>query len=384
VLAHVECAVALIEKRVIPSTHLAAYGHGDWNDSMQPADPALAEQLCSAWTVTLHHLTFATLAQALRGAGETALAARLESALEPIRADFQRLLIVDGVLTGLARFHDGRVDPWLHPSDRDTGVHYSLLPMIHAVLANLLTREQAALHVALIRENLMGADGARLFDRPLPYHGGIQHEFQRAETSTFFGREIGLMYTHAHLRWAEALAHLGDAEAFWVALQQANPVGLHAVVSNARLRQSNCYTSSSDAAFRDRADASARYDAVRTRSVAVEGGWRVYSSGAGISVRLIRERLLGLRLRHDSIGIDPVLPQQLNGLCVSTVIDGRTVRLRYRVGPRGHGPTALVLNGSPLPFAREDNPYRTGGVVVAMDALRERLRGDDELLVEIG
>ena len=36
--------------------------------------------------------------------------------------------------------------------------------------------------------------------------------FQRAEASTFFGREIGLMYMHAHLRYAEALARVGDGE----------------------------------------------------------------------------------------------------------------------------------------------------------------------------
>ena len=42
VLAHVERALALIDQRVIPGTRLAAYGHGDWNDSLQPADPACA------------------------------------------------------------------------------------------------------------------------------------------------------------------------------------------------------------------------------------------------------------------------------------------------------------------------------------------------------
>ena len=75
VLAHVERALALIDRRVIPGTRLATYGHGDWNDSLQPADPALAEQLCSAWTVTLHHQTVDTLAQALRHVGRAALAA---------------------------------------------------------------------------------------------------------------------------------------------------------------------------------------------------------------------------------------------------------------------------------------------------------------------
>ena len=122
------------------------------------------------------------------------------------------------------------------------------------------------------------------------------------------------MYTHAHLRYAEAMAYLGDAEAFFLALRQANPVGLREVVRSARLRQANCYTSSSDADFRDRAEASARYDEVRTGAVALEGGWRVYSSGAGIAVRLIRECLLGLRLRCSELGIDPMLPRSLDEL----------------------------------------------------------------------
>jgi cellobiose phosphorylase len=385
VLAHVERALGLIERRVIAGTRLAAYGHGDWNDSLQPADPALAEELCSAWTVTLHYQTIATLAQALRHTRHTAFAAQLEATLAGIRDDFQRLLLVDGVVAGLVRFRgDGAVEPWLHPNDRNTGVHYSLLPMVHAILANLFTREQALRHVELIRRHLLAADGARLFDRPFPYHGGLQRNFQRAETSSFFGREIGLMYMHAHLRWTQALAHLGDAEAAFQALRQANPVGLREVVPNARLRQANCYVSSSDADFADRADATARYDAVRSGAVGVEAGWRVYSSGAGIAVRLLREDLLGLRLRRSSLCIDPVLPPALDGLVVRLKLEDRSVAVGYRIGPLGHGPRAVTCNGQPLAFDREPHPYRTGGAVIPMDVLRERLRdGSNEIKIEV-
>jgi cellobiose phosphorylase len=257
--------------------------------------------------------------------------------------------------------------------------------MVHAILADLFTREQAERHRDVIREHLLAPDGARLFDRPFPYRGGLQRRFQRAESSTFFGREIGIMYTHAHLRYAEAMAHLGEAEAFFLALRQANPVGLRDVVPNARLRQANCYTSSSDADFADRYQASERYDAVRTGAVAVEGGWRVYSSGAGIALRLVRECLLGLRLRRSELGVDPVLPRSLDGLCAGVELDGRAVEVSYHVGARGHGPRALVLNGAPLRFAREVNPYREGGAVVPIEELRERLRdGPNTLRIEIG
>src|SRR5205085_2642263 len=91
------------------------------------------------------------------------------------------------------------------------------------------------------------------------YRGGPQQLFQRAESSSYFGREIGLMYIHAHLRYAEALAHLGRADAFFEALGQAHPVDLRRRVPSAAPRQANCYYSSSDAAFADRAQASAEY-----------------------------------------------------------------------------------------------------------------------------
>jgi cellobiose phosphorylase len=382
VLAHVERALMLIERRVIPGTHLAAYGHGDWNDSLQPADPALAEQLCSAWTVTLHHQTLDTLARALREVGRVSLASRLEASLGAIRDDFQRLLIAEGIVAGYAHFRSPRdVALWLHPSDRETGLRYSLLPMIHGILSNLFTPEQAQRHVALIRQHLLGADGARLFDRPLPYRGGLQRRFQRAESSTFFGREIGLMYMHAHLRWAEALAHLGDGEAAFHALRLAHPIGLRDVVPNARARQANCYTSSSDAAFADRYDADQRYDAVRSGAVDVEGGWRVYSSGAGIFVRLVRERLLGLQLRHEALLIDPVLPRALDGLRARMVLHGRAFSLHYRVGARGHGPVALVCNGRVAALDRLPNPYRVGGVLLPLRELRD---GDNEIEITLG
>src|SRR5262249_48283500 len=104
IVAHVERALAPGAGRVVPGTRLVAYGHGDWNDSLQPVDQALAARLCSAWTVTLHYQTLATLTEALRHVGRHALAATVGAALEGVHADFQRLLIVDGVLMGLAHF----------------------------------------------------------------------------------------------------------------------------------------------------------------------------------------------------------------------------------------------------------------------------------------
>ena len=385
VRAHVARALDLMRARVIPGTRLAAYGHGDWNDSLQPARPEMRERLCSAWTVTLHVQTLTTLADGLRRCGQDDSAAALLEEAEAILADFRRLLVVDGVVTGLAFFHeDGSTDFLLHPRDTRTGLRFSLLPMMHAVINDLFTPDETAAHLDLIRRHLTGPDGAHLFDRPLAYHGGPMRLFQRAETASFFGREIGNMYMHAHLRWCEALAHAGDAEGFLAALALAVPVGLTDHVPSAARRQANCYYSSTDAAFLDRHEASAHYDRVAAGTVALEGGWRVYSSGAGIAVRLIVQCLLGLRFETDHLVVDPVLPGALDGLAVRTHLAGRSVRIVYHVGPRGCGVTAVTLDDRPLAFTRLPNACRPGPVRIPLAALTEPAAGEATLDVALG
>jgi 1,2-beta-oligoglucan phosphorylase len=382
---HLERALSLIERRVIPGTLLAAYGHGDWNDSLQPADPRMREHMCSAWTVTLHVQALTSLARALRAVGRTEHAPRLESWAERVRQDFQRLLVADGVLTGYALFEGGRPRYLLHPSDASTGVHFSSLAMIHAILEDLLTPAQAQEHLRLIETHLSGPDGARLFDRPMPYRGGPERLFQRAETATFFGREIGLMYTHAHLRYAQALAHMGETERFFRALCEANPIGVRSIVPPATLRQANCYFSSSDAAFEDRYQASAEYERVARGTIALDGGWRVYSSGAGIALGLIVRRFLGLSEESPGLRLDPVMPPALRGLRVGTTLLGRPFEIHYEIGHAGCGVNAIELNGGSLAFTRETNPHRRGAALVARHTIDERLSGGLNVLrIEAG
>ena len=390
---HVLRALALTRKRSIAGTALAAYGYGDWNDSLQPADPLMREHMCSAWTVTLHYQTLTTLACALRRVGRTPAAARLERQAAAVRGDFLRLLLVDDVLAGYALFGergadgtDSAVRYLLHPRDQTTGVRYSLLAMIHAILEGLFDAAQMRHHLRLIDEHLSGPDGARLFDRPLPYHGGLQRQFQRAESASFFGREIGLMYMHAHLRYAQALAHVGEAERFFHALCQANPIGLSEIVPTASLRPSNCYYSSSDAAFADRDQASAEYERVQRGTISLDGGWRVYSSGAGILFGLVVRHLFGLRLEADALLIDPVLPAALDGLRVRAVLLQHDLEIVYRVHGAGCGVTALQLDGRLLAFDVEPNPYRRGAARVSLQDVAAALASarHRQLVVDVG
>jgi cellobiose phosphorylase len=383
---HVERAFTVMDRRRIHGTALAAYGHGDWNDSLQPADPSLREHMCSAWTVTLHFQALTLLARALRSFGRAAQAEPLERQAGAVRADFQRLLLPDEVLTGYAVF-DGTsaVRYLLHPRDGTTGVRYSSLAMIHAILEDLLTPEQARAHLEIISRELTGPDGVRLFDRPMPYHGGPQRIFQRAETATFFGREIGLMYMHAHLRYAQALARVGLAEEFFRALCQANPVAIRGIVPAATLRQSNCYYSSSDAAFADRYQARAQYDRIRDGTIPLDGGWRVYSSGAGIALALTLQHFLGLAWESRALRLDPVMPAALDGMQVTTSVRGYPLEVTYRVGACGCGVNGIVLNGQKLPFTQDPNPHRRGAARVPAAAVLDGLaRTRNTLAIDLG
>lgn len=368
--AHVARALALIRQRVVHGTGLAAYWHGDWNDSLQPGDPALRERLCSAWTVTLHHQMLHTLATALGHIGRADEAAALVAEAVGVRAEFQRLLVQDDVVAGYALFPEqGERELWIHPRDTRTGLRYSLLPMMHAVIDDLFTPEQAHLQAALIEQHLKGPDGARLFDAPLPYRGGPSQLFQRAETSTFFGREIGIMYMHAHLRYAQMLAHLGRAEAFLQALTLAHPIALTERVPSASRRQANCYYSSSDAAFADRYEAQAHYGRALAGEVALDGGWRIYSSGPGIALGLVVTSLLGLRLEQGVLVVDPVMPPVLDGLTVQLTLADLRLELTYRVGPRGHGVERVRDEaGQELAAQRRPHAYRMGALALARPA----------------
>jgi CRISPR-associated protein Csx3 len=287
-----------------------------------------------------------------------------------------------GTVAGfVVREDNGTFRPLLHPIDRVSGIRYRLLPMTRAVLAELFTPDEARYHLEILARELRFPDGVRLMSEPSTYHGGRQQLFRRADTAANVGREIGLQYMHAHLRYAEAMATAGDADALWWALQVANPVALTATVPHAAPRQSNVYFSSSDADFPDRLEAAARWNELRTGGVAVRGGWRLYSSGPGLYLHAIRAALLGVRESFGDVVFDPVLPRSLDGLVARLRLHGRAVEIRYHVTGAVHGPSRVRVNGAPVPLETpEPNPYRIGGwrVPVAKLAL-----GDATNAIEI-
>jgi 1,2-beta-oligoglucan phosphorylase len=379
--SHMDRLIKRITDSFMPNTALVPFGGGDWNDSLQPVSQDLADRMISSWTVQMNYQAFREYAWVFEQTGRDQQSAQMHTLCERIRSDFNRWLVPEGVVAGYGlRNDDGTIGVLLHPTDTTTGIAYGVLPMNRGVLSGMFTPAQANLHRNLTETHLKGPDGVRLMNKPLPFRGGLQNIFQRAESSSYFGREIGLMYTHEHIRYAEMLAITGDAPAFLKALRQIIPIGYLDVVTCADQRQSNCYYSSSDAVFVDRYEADRRYQDILDGTHLLKGGWRVYSSGPGICIGLVIGRLLGIRMQAHQVILDPVLSPEINDLKVQINLMGYPIVIRYSTGTRGFSPVSIRLNGHTIAFDRDDNLYRDGGAVINLTNLRTRLQPENNLL----
>lgn len=331
-LDHVKAAVNLVEStRLVDGAGLVTYAGGDWDDTLQPVDPATKENLVSAWTVALAYQTFHTLSAVLQPA-DPSFSAHLEELAQRMKKDFNEKLIQDGVIAGFGLFENGSLRMMLHPSDENTGVHYRLLPQTRSIIAEIVEKPQAEANMRLIDEHLLHPDGVRLMDRPVAYDGGVSHFFQRAEQAANIGREISLQYVHAHIRYIEACAKENLAGRAWQALFVIHPIQISDVVRNALPRQSNLYFSSSEGCFHDRYEYSRDFDKLRDGSIGVKGGWRLYSSGPGIYTNQLVSHILGIQVRNDGVVLDPVLPKKLEGMRAELSLFGQTACLEHHFG----------------------------------------------------
>jgi 1,2-beta-oligoglucan phosphorylase len=386
ILEHADRVLEILRQQSVEGLSIPRYGEGDWDDSLQPVCPLGAKRMASSWTTALMYQTLRRYAVALEYFGETERTGRTMEMADRIHADFQRYMIPDGVVAGFVIFNGQPPQPeqyLLHPSDVRTGIRYRLIPMTRGILSNIFSADQAKAHLELIKKHLLFPDGARLMDRPTRYEGGRESVFRRSESAAFFGREIGLQYVHAHLRYAEALAAMGSADELLHALCVANPIAVTEVVKNAGRRQRNCYFSSSDAAFANRYEASRDYEKLRRGEVAVNGGWRIYSSGPGIYTNLVIRHFFGLRRYFDCMEFDPVLSRELDGIECELPYQGRRVRYQFGVSGDSGSVKRINVNGTEMvPLARATNPYRTGGIRIKKSEFENAL-GQSENLVRI-
>ncbi len=367
---HVKLAVSSIEKRFLPGTSLISYAGGDWDDTLQPAEASMKDNLVSSWTQALAFQVMKLLHTAMAGYDD-GYSAHLETLARKIKESFDRCFIIDGTVAGfILRSPDGSFSPLLHPGDTETGIHLRLLPLTRSVIAGLADQQLARHNLDLIEQYLHFPDGVRLMDSPAKYDGGVSHLFRRAEQAANVGREISLQYVHAHIRYMEALCHMGKRQEAWSSLFEINPIGIKDHVPNAAFRQSNLYFSSSDGAFHDRYEYAKDFQRLRDGSIPVKGGWRIYSSGPGIYISRLIGDILGIRFTKNALIIDPVLPASLDGLRLHYQCFGHDRIFIYHLTEEGSPrPVRATQNGRELPSVPLSNPYRSTGISVDKDAL---------------
>ena len=358
---HMSLSLEAIERRFIPNTDFISYGGGDWDDTLQPADPSMKNRLVSPWTQELAYQTLSELALSLpNGRNQDqcrALALRLKKG-------YDEHFIFEGEIPGfLSVNEDGTLKRLVYSKDLTTGIHCRLLPYTRAIISGLASKSDAQAFDKRISEQLAFPDGVRLMDKPAHYDGGVNHLFVRAEQAANVGREISLCYVHADIRYAESMCHLGAGAKALEALKKTNPINLDEIVKNAAPRQSNAYFSSSDPDFNDRYDFAKGIALLKAGKVVVRGGWRVYSSGNGIYIARLIGDLFGLRPQKDALIIDPVLAKNLDESTVDVDFGFGLYHFHYHVGEKGCGVSRLLLDGKDLPLTRLENPYREAGAV---------------------
>ncbi|MBN2696822.1 MAG: cellobiose phosphorylase, partial [Bacilli bacterium] len=377
---HLRLEIKHILDNLIPGTHLSVYGDGDWDDTLQPANAELRQSMTSGWTTALTFEAFFLLGEALREYDPDYSRFSLDKASK-IKEDYEKYVIQDGIPAGFLDFSAGYPRPMIHPNDNVTKIKYRLLPLQRGIISELFEPSQAALAFKTIMDNLDHPDGVRLMNTTVPYQGGKNTYFKRAETAANFGREIGLQYVHAHIRFLEACWRIGEKERAWRGLFQINPINIQEAVANADYRQANTYFSSSDANFMNRYQAMAEFAKIHEGKIKVKGGWRIYSSGPGIYLNILLGRILGISASAGSLLIDPQLPEMLDGLELKYNLFGKKARLIYRIASQSAKKKQIRVNGKLIDCELTANKYRLGGCHIPLSDLN--LHQETENLIEI-
>ena len=357
IMTHLDEQIKAIKQSFIPNTHLPRYGGGDWDDTLQPANHDLTNKMVSGWTVALLFESIFELSEQLKNYDKN-LAKSYRILSDHIKKDYETYMVIDQVPAGFVVFDD-EITYLLHPRDEKTGLKYRLLPFTRSMIANLVDKKHVNHYVDIINRYFKHPDGVRLMDTAVAYHGGEKTYFVRAETAANFGREIGLQYVHAHIRYIEAMANIGHNDAAYEGLFTINPILIQDTVKNAYFRQSNVYFSSSDAWFKNRYEANEAFEKVRRGDILVKGGWRLYSSGPGIYMHQLITRIFGIRIQDGHLIIDPALPKKLDGLSMSYHFMNKNINITFHQGDQ-----PVLINGAKVHHEKLKQTYKDSGIII--------------------
>ncbi|MCK9166513.1 MAG: hypothetical protein M0O92_04005 [Acholeplasmataceae bacterium] len=350
ILNHLKKQFKAIKNEVILNTYLPKYDGGDWNDTLQPKEERLKDVMASSWTIALLYQALKSLKVVVKEVSRD-FYQEIKEFNKKMKADYQRYLIKDDIPAGFVIIDD-KITRLLHPSDLETKISYRLLSLQRAIISEIVSKDKRLQYLDIIKKELSHPDGVRLMDKPVNYHYGTQTYFTRAETAANFGREIGIMYVHAHLRYIEALLKENSGKEALLNLEKVSPINITKRVKNANIRQANLYFSSSDAAYNNRYLAQENYHLVKEGAIKVKAGWRLYSSGPGLYLAQFINNLLGIKVKNNNLFLNP--KYCFKGLEINFNYQGKMVNVCYYRDLDER----LIVNGKTL--RNENNEYFIG------------------------
>ncbi len=325
---------------------LPLMGGFDWNDGLNRVGvKGTGESAWLGWFVHDVATRFATVCESVDAGGDATWlrdeARRIGVAMESVAWDgewYQRATYDDGTPLGSETSQEGRIDSiaqsWAVLSG--AGAPERARQAMDSVTAQLVDRDRGL--VLLLKPP---------FDRTEHWPGYI-----KAYPPGI--RENGGQYNHAASWVGFARAALGDGDGAWEIFQMLDPIRRTCAddaVANYRVEP---YVIAGDVAG--------------APPHSGRGGWTWYTGSAAWAYRLGVEAILGVRLREETLCIDPCIPRCWEGFTVTFRRSGTTYRIRVR-NPEGvcGGVRRMHVDGEPLP----DNqiPLRYDGLAHEVDVL---------------
>jgi len=320
------CARALDHSLATGAHGLPLMGTGDWNDGMSRVGEAgRGESVWLGWFLHTALLAFAPLAEA-RGDARAAIwrahAAALQPALEAAWDGqwYLRAYYDDGTPLGSHQDAECRIDSivqsWavLSGAAPDGRARQAMASAMRE-----LVRPEAGLALVL----------APPFDQT-PHDPGYIKGYPPGL------RENGGQYTHAATWAVLALAQLGDGDQAGRLFGMLNPIRRALTRADANRSKVEPYAVVADV-----------YSMPPHTG---RGGWSWYTGSAGWMQRAGAEGILGLRVRHGALHIDPCIPRDWPGF--EATIVWRSARYRILADNPGRvcrGVASIRLDGVALP-----------------------------------
>ena len=347
------CARTLDRSLAVGSHGLPLIGSGDWNDGMnRVGSEGKGESVWLGWFLHATLSGFARFAD-LRKDEERAErwrrhASALETAIEREAWDgewYRRGYFDDGTPLGSAENTECRIDS---------------IAQSWAVISGAADPARAKRAMAAVEEHLVRRDDGLValfappFDRSLPDPGYVKAYVPGI-------RENGGQYTHAAAWVVVAFADMGEGDKAHELFALLNPIHHTNTRTGVRRYKVEPYVIAADV--------------YASPPHVGRGGWTWYTGSAGWLYRAGIEWILGLRLRGETLRIDPCIPRAWPGYEMTF----RYRSSRYAIvveNPHGatRGVASVELDGTPLVALLDETPTARAELPLVDDGTTHRVR----------